>query len=317
MARSPRLELFALRRRSASERAADRGFQHLAVALAGAVGLLVFAILLTVFSGAWEAIQTFGLSFITTSDWDPIGEHYGAFTAIYGTLVSSGVALLIAVPLGVGTAIFLTENIIPKGIREVLGVMVELLAAIPSVVLGLWAIVVMEPFLRPFLTDLHRYLGWIPLFSTEPQGPGMAPASLILVVMILPIITAISRDALRQVPDGLRQAAYGIGTTRWGAIFQVMLPAAISGITGGVMLALGRAMGETMAVTMIIGNSNNFSFSLLAPANTISSMLANQFGEADGIQVSALMYAALVLMLMTLLVNLLAQQVVKRLSLKY
>jgi len=135
--------------------------------------------------------------------------------------------------------------------------------------------------------------------------------------MILPIITAISRDALRQVPDGLRQAAYGIGTTRWGAIFQVMLPAAISGITGGVMLALGRAMGETMAVTMIIGNSNNFSFSLLAPANTISSMLANQFGEADGIQVSALMYAALVLMLMTLLVNLLAQQVVKRLSLKY
>jgi phosphate transport system permease protein len=145
----------------------------------------------------------------------------------------------------------------------------------------------------------------------------MAPASLILVVMILPIITAISRDALRQVPDGLRQAAYGIGTTRWGAIFQVMLPAAISGITGGVMLALGRAMGETMAVTMIIGNSNNFSFSLLAPANTISSMLANQFGEADGIQVSALMYAALVLMLMTLLVNLLAQQVVKRLSLKY
>lgn len=153
--------------------------------------------------------------------------------------------------------------------------------------------------------------------STEPQGPGMAPASLILVVMILPIITAISRDALRQVPDGLRQAAYGIGTTRWGAIFQVMLPAAISGITGGVMLALGRAMGETMAVTMIIGNSNNFSFSLLAPANTISSMLANQFGEADGIQVSALMYAALVLMLMTLLVNLLAQQVVKRLSLKY
>jgi len=184
-------------------------------------------------------------------------------------------------------------------------------------VLGLWAIVVMEPFLRPFLSELHRFLGWIPLFSTEPQGPGMAPAALILVVMILPIITAISRDALNQVPDGLRQAAYGIGTTRWGAIVQVILPAAISGITGGVMLALGRAMGETMAVTMIIGNSNNFSFSLLAPANTISSMLANQFGEAHGIQVSALMYAALLLMLMSLAVNLLAQQVVRKLSLKY
>jgi len=317
MARSPRLELFALRRRSRAERFLDRSFLQLAVGLAAVVGLLVLAILLTVFSGAWEAIRTFGLAFITTSDWDPGSEHYGAFTAIYGTLVSSGLALLIAVPLGVGTAIFLTENIIPKAVREVLGVMVELLAAIPSVVLGLWAIVVMEPFLRPFLTELHRQLGWIPLFSSEPQGPGLAPAALILVVMILPIITAISRDALTQVPDGLRQAAYGIGTTRWGAIFQVILPAAISGITGGVMLALGRAMGETMAVTMIIGNSNNFSWSLLAPGNTISSMLANQFGEAHGIQVSALMYAALLLMLRSLAVNLLAQQVVRKLSLKY
>jgi phosphate transport system permease protein len=317
MARSQRLELFALRRRSNAERVLDRSFLQVAVGLAATVGLLVLAILFTVLSGAWEAIRTFGISFITTSDWDPGSDHYGAFTAIYGTFVSSGLALLIAVPLGVGTAIFLTENIIPKPVREVLGVMVELLAAIPSVVLGLWAIVVMEPFLRPLLSELHHLLGWIPLFATEPQGPGMAPAALILVVMILPIITAISRDALTQVPDGLRQAAYGIGTTRWGAIVQVILPAAISGITGGVMLALGRAMGETMAVTMIIGNSNNFSFSLLAPANTISSMLANQFGEASGIQVSALMYAALLLMLMSLGVNLLAHQVVRRLSLKY
>ena len=163
---------------------------------------------------------------------------------------------------------------------------------------------------------LHSLLGWLPFFSTEPQGPGMAPAVLILVVMILPIITAISRDSLQQVPTELRQAAYGIGATRWGAIGQVILPAAISGITGGVMLALGRAMGETMAVTMIIGNSTNFSWSLLAPGNTISSMLANQFGEADGLQVSALIYAALVLMLLTLMVNLLAQRVVQRLSIK-
>jgi phosphate transport system permease protein len=259
----------------------------------------------------------FGLGFLTTSDWDPVGGHYGAFTAIYGTLITSLLALLIAVPLGVGTAVFITENIIPLQIRQVLGVMVELLAAIPSVVLGLWAIFVMEPFLRPGLTGLHSLLGWLPFFSTEPQGPGIAPAVLILVVMILPIITAISRDSLNQVPPSLRQAAYGIGATRWGAILHVILPAAISGITGGVMLALGRAMGETMAVTMIIGNSNNFSLSLLAPGNTISSMLANQFGEADGVQVSALMYAALVLMLLTLLVNVLAQQIVRRLSLKY
>jgi phosphate transport system permease protein len=175
----------------------------------------------------------------------------------------------------------------------------------------------MEPAIRPFLQFLHNTLGWLPLFESVPQGPGMAPAVLILVVMILPIITAISRDALNQVPLELRQGAYGVGTTRWGAIFNIILPAAISAIIGGVMLALGRAMGETMAVTMIIGNSMKFSPSLLAPANTISSMLANQFGEADGIQVSALMYAALVLMLLTFVVNILAQLIVKKLSLRY
>jgi phosphate transport system permease protein len=312
-----RPELFQQRRRPVWELLVDRGFQKLVVLLAAVVGLVLLGILITVMGGAREAISRFGLSFLTTSNWDPVGEHYGAFTAIYGTVVSSLLALLIAVPLGVGTAIFLTENIIPLPIRQVLGLMVELLAAIPSVVLGLWGIFVMEPFLRPGLNSLHQLLGWLPFFSTTPQGPGMAPAVLILVVMILPIITAISRDSLLQVPQALRQAAYGVGTTRWGAIAHVILPAAVSGITGGVMLALGRAMGETMAVTMLIGNSNNFSLSLLAPGNTISSMLANQFGEADGLQVSALMYAALVLMLLTLVVNLIAQQIVRRLSLKY
>jgi phosphate transport system permease protein len=317
MATGSRPDLFALRRRPTGERLLDQGFQQLAIALASVVGLLLLGILATVAGGAVEAIRRFGVSFLTTSNWDPVGEQYGAFTAIYGTLTTALLALLIAVPLGVGTAIFLTENLIPLRIRQALGVMVELLAAIPSVVLGLWAIFVMEPMLRPLLTGLHRLLGWLPFFSTEPQGPGMAPAILILVVMILPIITAIARDSLQQVPTELRQAAYGIGTTRWGAILHVILPAAISGITGGVMLALGRAMGETMAVTMIIGNSTNFSWSLLAPGNTISSMLANQFGEADGLQVSALMYAALVLMLLTLVVNVLAQWVVRRLSLRY
>ncbi|MFM8543479.1 MAG: phosphate ABC transporter permease subunit PstC [Vulcanococcus sp.] len=308
---------FALRRRPLQERLVDQGFRQLVVILASIVGIVLLGILLTVLGGSHQAMAAYGLRFITTSDWDPVGDRYGAFTAIYGTLVTSVLSLLIAVPLGVGTAIFITENLIPLRIRQVLGVMVELLAAIPSVVLGLWAIFVMEPFLRPILTGLHQALGWLPFFSTEPQGPGMAPAILILVVMVLPIITAISRDSLQQVPTELRQAAYGVGTTRWDAILRVILPAAISGITGGVMLALGRAMGETMAVTMIIGNSTNFSWSLLAPGNTISSMLANQFGEADGHQVSALMYAALVLMLLTLVVNVLAQWVVRRLSLKY
>jgi phosphate transport system permease protein len=296
----PAGDLFALRRRPPQEKMADQGFRWMTIVLASLVGLVLAGILLTVLMGSREAMGRFGFQFLVLSDWDPVGDTYGAFTAIYGTIVSSVLALLIAVPLGVGTAIFITENLIPARIRQVLGLMVELLAAIPSVVLGLWAIFVMEPFLRPFLELLHTSLGWMPFFSTVPQGPGMAPAILILVVMVLPIITAIARDSLQQVPTELRQAAYGIGTTRWEAILQVILPAAVSGITGGVMLA-----------------SNNFTLSLLAPGNTIASMLANQFGEADGFQVSALMYAALVLMLLTLVVNVLAQWIVRRLSLKY
>ena len=311
------LELYRLRRRPPVEKSVDGGFRILAIVLASVVAMVLLAILIVVFWGSLDSMGRYGWSFLVTSNWNPVKDEYGAFTAIYGTLLTSLLALLIAVPLGVGTAIFITENIIPLKIRTLIGLMVELLAAIPSVVLGLWAIFVMEPFIRPFLEVLHKTLGWLPFFSTNPMGPGIAPAVLILVVMILPIITAISRDSLNQVPLKLRQAAYGVGTTRWGAILNVMLPAAISGIVGGVMLALGRAMGETMAVTMIIGNSNTFSWSLLAPGNTISAMLANQFGEADGSQVSSLMYAAFVLMILTLAVNLLAQWLVKRLSLKY
>jgi phosphate transport system permease protein len=297
---------FTLRRRPASEKLLDQGFHYLTLALASFVGILLLAIVLTVFHGAREAIATFGARFITTSSWDPVNNDYGAFVAIYGTLVTSVLSLLIAVPLGVGTAIFITEDLIPAQLRNAIGLMVELLAAIPS-----------EPAIRPALNLLNTLLGWSPFFAGQAQGPGMAPAILILVVMILPIITAISRDALNQVPTELRQGAYGVGTTRWGALLNIILPAAISAITGGVMLALGRAMGETMAVTMIIGNSLNFSLSLLAPGNTVASMLANQFGEADGIQVSALMYAALILMVLTLMVNVIAQWIVRRLSLKY
>jgi phosphate transport system permease protein len=310
-------EAFSLRRRPASEKLLDQGFHYLTLALASFVGILLLAIVLTVFQGAREAIATFGTRFITTSSWDPVNNQYGAFVAIYGTLVTSLLSLLIAVPLGIGTAIFITEDLIPSQLRNLIGLMVELLAAIPSVVLGLWAIFVMEPAIRPALNMMHTLFGWSPFFAGQAQGPGMAPAILILVVMILPIITAISRDALNQVPIELRQGAYGVGTTRWGALMNIILPAAISAITGGVMLALGRAMGETMAVTMIIGNSLNFDLSLLAPGNTIASMLANQFGEADGIQVSALMFAALILMVLTLVVNIMAQWIVRRLSLKY
>ena len=308
---------YLLRSRPPAEKFVDGSFQKLVVVMASMVALILISILVVVFWGSLESMGRYGLNFLFTSNWNPVDDEYGAFTAIYGTLVTSLLALVIAVPLGVGTAIFITENIIPLKVRNIIGSMVELLAAIPSVVLGLWAIFILEPLIRPFLMFLYEDFGWIPIFSTEPLGPGMAPAILILVVMILPIITAIARDSLNQVPMRLRQAAYGVGATRWGAILNVILPAAISGIVGGVMLALGRAMGETMAVTMIIGNSNVFSWSLLAPGNTISAMLANQFGEADVSQLSSLMYAAFVLMVLTLLVNVIAQWLVKRLSLKY
>ena len=312
-----KVDAFTLRRRPVSEKLLDIGFRQLTLGLACMVAAVLLGIFLSVLAGSREAISSFGLAFITTTAWDPITGTYGAFVAIYGTLVTSLLALLIAVPLGVGTAIFITEDFIPMRFREFIGLTVELLAAIPSVVLGVWAIFVMEPAIRPLLGLLHKALGWMPIFSTTPQGPGTAPAILILVVMILPIITSLSRDALNQVPTELRQAAYGIGTTRWGAILSVVLPASISPIIASVMLALGRAMGETMAVTMIIGNSLNFSFSLLAPGNTISSMIANQFGEADAIQVSALMYAALILIILTFVVNIGAQMLVRKLSLKY
>jgi phosphate transport system permease protein len=313
----PSVDAYTLRRRPASEKLVDQGFRQLTLALASVVALVLLGIFFVVIEGSGEAVAKFGLGFLTTSAWDPVNDEYGALTAIYGTLVSSILSLVIAVPLGLGTAILITEDILPRFVRDAVGLMVELLAAIPSVVLGLWAIFVMEPAIRPVLQALNTLLGWTPFFDTVPQGPGMAPAVLILVVMVLPIITAISRDALNQVPVELRQGAYGVGTTRWGAISSIILPAAVSAITGGVMLALGRAMGETMAVTMIIGNAFNFSFSLLAPGNTIAAMLANQFGEAAGIQVSALMYAALILMLLTFAVNVLAKWVVNKLSLRY
>jgi phosphate transport system permease protein len=190
--------------------------------------------------------------------------------------------------------------------------MVELLAAIPSVVYGIWGIFVLIPFLTPLEQWLHNTFGWLPIFSTPPSGPGMFPAGVILTVMILPIITAISRDSLASLPPELRQASLGLGATRWETLFRVLIPAAFSGIVGAIMLALGRAMGETMAVTMLIGNANQFNASLLAPANTIASLLANQFAEASGLQVAALMYAGLVLFFITLIVNVFAELIVRQ-----
>lgn len=296
--------------RSGIEKSLDRGFIWLTRIFAFAIALVLLGIALQVGTNALPAIQQFGPGFIFDQAWDPVNDKYGALPMIYGTLISSLIALLLAVPIGVGTAIFLSENFIPLPIRTTLVFLIELLAAIPSVVYGIWGIFVLIPITTALGTWLHENLGAIPLFSTQPSGPGMLPAGLVLTVMILPIITAISRDSLASLPPDLRQASIGLGATRWETIFRVLVPAAFSGIVGGIMLALGRAMGETMAVTMLIGNANAVNFSLLSPGNTIASLLANQFAEASGLQVSALMYAALILFGLTLIVNVLAELII-------
>jgi phosphate transport system permease protein len=291
---------------------ADRSFIWITRALALAIAAILILIAIEVGINAWPAVQEFGFSFLVDSAWNPVDNQYGALPMIVGTLESSLIALLLAWPIGVGTAIFLSEDFLPQSIRTVLAFMVELLAAIPSVVYGLWGIYVLIPFLQPIGEGLHSNLAWIPLFSTQYVGPGMFPAAIILTVMILPIITAVSKDSLTSLPPELRQAALGMGATRWTTIFRVLVPAAFSGIIGGTMLALGRALGETMAVTMLIGNANNLNFSILAPANTIASLLANQFAEADGLQIAALMYAGLVLFGLTLIVNMAAAWIVRQ-----
>ncbi|BFM38588.1 phosphate ABC transporter permease subunit PstC [Synechocystis sp. LKSZ1] len=307
----------ALQSRSVLEKNLETGFRGLTFIFALSIGLILLLIALVVTIRAWPAIVEYNVGFLFNNLWDPVKNNYGALAVIVGTLVSSVLALLIAVPLGLGTAIFLSEDFIPLNIRIILVFLVELLAAIPSVVYGLWGIFVLIPLIRPLGFWLNSTLGWIPLFSSKPAGPGMLPAGVVLAIMILPIITAIARDSLAALPPELRQASLGLGATRWETIFRVLVPAAFSGIVGGIMLALGRAMGETMAVTMLIGNSNKLSASLLDPANTISSLLANQFAEASGMQVAALMYAGLVLMLLTLVVNILAEFIVNKVKAKY
>ena len=298
--------------RSQLARNLDKGFILLTQAFALAVAGILIWIAIEVAIQATPAIQQFGGKFFFTSAWDPVNNVYGALPQIYGTIVTSAIALLIAVPIGVGVALFLSEDYLPRKIQLVFVTLVELLAAIPSIVYGFWGRIVLIPFLTPLEQGLNTYFGWLPIFNTPPQGPGLLPAGIILSIMVLPTIAAISRDSLISVSPDLRQAAFGLGATRWETIIKVILPAAFSGIIGAVMLALGRAIGETMAVTLMIGNANNISTSVLAPANTIPSLLVNQFNEASGLQVAALMYTALILFGITLLVNILALSLVRR-----
>jgi phosphate transport system permease protein len=304
------------RQRSALARKLDIGFVRLTGFFGVSVGLLLLVIAAKVGLDAMPAVGKLGLGFLSSGKWNLDTDTFGALPQIYGTLVSSAIALVLALPIGLGVAIFLSEDFLPEQLQQPLVFMVELLAAIPSVVYGLWGIFVLTPFLQGIGLNLYQGLGWIPFFSTRPIGPGMYVAGVILAIMILPIIAAISRDALAAVPPELRQAAYGLGATRWETLLKVVLPTASSGIVGGVMLALGRAMGETMATTMVIGNANRINVSIFDQGSTIASLLANKFAEAKDLEISALMYAAFVLFLITLVVNVLAELIVRRVRMK-
>jgi phosphate transport system permease protein len=278
--------------------------------------LLVFIAIEVGIAGA-PAFARFGLSFLTSSTWDPVREQFGAATAIYGTIVSSLIALVIATPLAIGVALFLSE-LAPRWLRQPLGFFVDLLAAIPSVVYGLWGIFVLLPLLRqyvmPFLRDTLG-LGVLPLFTGPAYGPSMLAAGLILAIMVLPYISSVSREVLLAVPRSQREAALALGATRWEMIWGAVLPYAKSGIVGGVILGLGRALGETMAVTMLIGNRHEIAASLFAPGYTMASLIANEFSEASkDIHLSALMAVGLTLFVITIIVNAIARWLVWQVS---
>jgi phosphate transport system permease protein len=295
---------------SASVLLLDRIFRKLAGLGVIVILSLLVALVLEIGVKAVPGIQKYGLDMLTGTVWDVGQQKFGILPAIWGTLYSSLIALLIGGFFGISVAIFLTQNFLPARLAAVFRTIVELLAAIPSVVYGLWGIFVVIPSIRPLTDVLNQSFGWIPFFSSTLSGPGLLPAALVLAIMILPTVAAVSQDALRGVPLKTKQAAYGMGATHWEAILKVMVPTAATGIFGSLVLGLGRALGETMALAMLVGNSNQISLSLFAPANTLAALLALNFPEAGPNEIAVLMYAALVLMLITLVVNILGSMLI-------
>jgi phosphate transport system permease protein len=297
--------------------AGDRIYRGALTFFALCVPLLLVLIAWELAVAGWPALRRFGLDFLTSSEWNPVVGRFGAGPAIYGTLVSSAIALLLATPLALGVSVFLSE-LAPRWLRQPVAFLVDLLAAIPSVVYGLWGIFVLLPLLRdpvmPFLRDTLG-LGATPFFTGPAYGPSMLAAGLILAIMVLPYIASVSREVLLAVPRSQREAALALGATRWETIRGAVLPYARSGIIGGIILGLGRALGETMAVTMLIGNRHDISASLFAPGYTMASLIANEFSEASSdAHLSALMAVGFVLFVITLLVNALARWLVWRVS---
>jgi phosphate transport system permease protein len=293
----------------------DPTYRFLLTAVALVLPFLLLAIGAQLLVGGWPALSRFGIKFVTSTTWDPVAEVYGAAPMIFGTIVSSLLALLIAVPLALGTAIFLTE-FAPKWLRQPIGFLVELLAAVPSVVYGLWGIFVLIPMLRGLaVPPLRAALGWTPFFKGVFYGPSMLAGGVILAIMIVPYIAAVSREVLLAVPATQREAALGLGATRWEAVWTAVLPYGRAGIIGAIMLGFGRALGETMAVTMVIGNRHDLGASLLAPAYTMAAAIANEFSEATTpMYLSALFAVGLVLFVVTITVNAFARLLVWRVA---
>ena len=288
-------------------RLGDLAFRQVTRAAAVAVLLLLSGVIVALIQGSLPALQAFGFEFLISDRWNPVTEKFGALAPVYGTLITSFIAMLIAVPLGLMIAFFLTE-LCPQWLRRPIGIAIELLAGIPSIIYGIWGLFIFAPFLQdtlqPFLiATLGNVPGIAPLFAGPPYGIGMLTAGLILAIMVLPFVTSISRDVFEAVPAVLKEAAYGVGCTTWEVARNIVLPYARVGVIGGVMLALGRALGETMAVTFVIGNAHRISASLLAPGTTISATIANEFTEALGdLYTSSLIALGLILFVITFIV---------------
>jgi len=300
-------------------RAADAVFHLLTRGCAIAVLLLLGGVIASLIVGSVPAFRTFGLEFITTEVWNPVTEKFGALAPVYGTLVTSAIAMLIAVPVGLLVAFFLTE-LCPMWLRRPIGIAIELLAGIPSIIYGIWGLFVFAPFLQqyvqPYLIDLFGNLPILSvIFAGPPYGIGTLTAGLILAIMVLPFITSISRDVFDAVPPVLKEAAYGIGCTTWEVFRSVVLPYTRVGVIGGVMLGLGRALGETMAVTFVIGNAHKVSASILHPGTTISAAIANEFTEAVGdLYTSSLIALGLILFVITFIVLAIARYMLLRIE---
>ncbi|MBU1068484.1 phosphate ABC transporter permease subunit PstC [Myxococcota bacterium] len=292
--------------RSSTHRLADRLFRWLTIACAASTLLLAGAILWNLIANSWPSISRFGFGFITSTQWNPVKSEYGAASSIYGTLVSTAVALLLALPVSLAIALFLTSYA-PPWLARIVGTCVELLAAIPSIIYGMWGLFVFAPYMQKTLQPwLARLPG--PLFSGAPLGVGMLTAGIILALMILPFLTAVMRDVFAMTPPVLMESAAGMGSTSWEVTRHISIPHGMRGLVGATFLGLGRAIGETMAVTFVIGNSHRIAGSLFAPGNTIASTLANEFNEADSpLLESALIELGLILFAITLIIQVLAQ----------